>query len=284
MSDNLKGALLMIASMAAFAVEDVLIKLTAGTLGAGLIILAIGAGGAVAFGIAAETKGDRVFSAVFFTRPVLIRTLFDVVATVCFVTALARTPLSLLTAVIQATPLAVTLWAALFMGAQVGWRRWTAILIGLFGVLLIVKPGASEFDPNTIWAIAAMLGLAGRDLATRATPKTVSSMLVGTWGLAALVPVGAAMIWLAETPPQLDLGNGLILTVAIITGLTAYYCIIEAMRTGDVAVVTPFRYSRLLFGLLFAIVIFGERPDIYTLIGAAIILAAGLYTLLRETR
>src|SRR6056297_4023815 len=96
--------------------------------------------------------------------------------TMCFVTAIALTPLSQASAILQATPLAVTLGAALFLAEPVGWRRWSAILVGFAGVLMVVRPGLAGFAPASLFAVQAVFGLAMRDLATRAVPAAISSM------------------------------------------------------------------------------------------------------------
>lgn len=283
MTDNLKGAALMTLAMAGFAIEDMFIKWTATSLGPGMVIFVIGAFGALVFGTAARRQGVNLLGPALWTRPVMARNASEVLATICFVTALTVSPLSLATAILQATPLVVTMGAALMFGAQVGWRRWSAILAGLFGVLLILRPGF-DFEPTTLWAVGGMAFLAIRDLATRATPRDVPTTALATWALAALTPTGLAMIWFTGGFPSLTTFDSLALSGALVLGLAAYYAIIEAMRIGDIPVVTPFRYTRLLFALTIAVTVFGERPDPLTLLGAAIILAAGLYTLWREAR
>ncbi len=284
MTDNLKGALLMTAAMAGFALEDMFIKMTAASHGPGVVILTVGVFGTLCFGALARLRGQSLYGAYVVSRPVFLRNLFEVLATVCFVTALARAPLSLSTAILQATPLVVTLGAMLFLGVQVGWRQWAAICCGLGGVLLILRPGSTGFDPNALWAIAAMIFLAGRDLATRAIPAHVCSMALAMWAMVVLIPTGLVMIGWGQDIPHFEKQDYLRLAGVVIAGLSGYYCIISAMRIGEVAVVTPFRYSRLLFGLVFAVVVFQETPDVYMLVGAAIVLATGLYTILRETR
>jgi drug/metabolite transporter (DMT)-like permease len=105
---------------------------------------------------------------------VLLRNGSEMLATMSFVSAIAMAPLSIVSAILQATPLAVTLGAALFLGAQVGWRRWTAILVGFAGVPVIVRPGASGIDMGSLLAVVGVFLLAARDLATRAVPAACS--------------------------------------------------------------------------------------------------------------
>ncbi len=283
--DNTRGILLMVAAMAGFAIEDMFIKSVAVVMPIGQIIIALGAGGALAFAIIALRKGDPLLSRDLLCAPVILRNLAEIFGTIGFVTAIALTPLSSASAIIQATPLVVTLGAALFLGAEVGWRRWSAIIVGLIGVLIIIRPGLSGFEPASLFAVQAVIGLAIRDLATRAVPPGISSVKLSAYGFAMLIPTGTVLMLVMEqsmvTPTP---GVAAALCAGILVGVFAYYAITAAMRVGEIAVVTPFRYTRLIFALIIGVAVFKERPDAWTLIGAAIIIASGLYTLTREHR
>ncbi|MBZ8119245.1 DMT family transporter [Roseovarius sp. LXJ103] len=281
-SDNLRGAALMTLAMAGFALEDTFLKILSGTLPIGQIFVMLGSGGAICFACLARLKGQAIFFTGALSRPVLIRNLGELIAAVGWLAAIALTPLSSAAAILQATPLAVTLGAALFMGAEVGWRRWAAILVGFLGVLMIIRPGLSGFEPASLFAVLGVIGLAIRDLATRAVPAHISSLQLSAHAFAIVVPVGALMLLVGGggvMPTPLIWVN---LAAALFFGVVAYYWIVGAMRVGEVAVVTPFRYTRLIFALLIGVLIFGERPDLMTLLGAGIIIASGLYTFLRE--
>lgn len=280
--DNLKGMGWMTLAMLGFALADTFIKLTLGALPVGQVIAIFGFGGAVIFGVWAVVKGDTFFDWGLFTKAFVLRLVSEVVGTMCFIIALASIELSLLSAIIQANPLLVTLGAAIFLGADVGWRRWVAILIGLIGVLIIVRPGLAGFDANSLWALGAAIGLTGRDLTTRAIPRDVSTLLLAAWGF---VAAGLSGVILLTVTGGAALPDGLLalqLTGALIFALVAYYAVTAAMRVGDIPTVTPFRYTRLVFALILAFFVFHERPDMWTLIGAAIVIATGLYTLWRE--
>lgn len=282
--ENLRGIALMVAAMAGFALEDMFVKQIAEVMSVGQILATLGLGGALAFGAMAMMRGQRLWSRALLTRPVLLRNLGEVTGTLGFVYALALTPLAVASSILQATPLVVTLGAAVFMGAQVGWRRWSAIAVGLCGVLLIVRPGLSGFDPAALFAVLAVFGLALRDLATRATPRSVGSLQLSTYAFAMLVPLGLGLMAMGDGPVPVDAATWALLAGALVMGVAAYYAIVEAMRVGEVAVVTPFRYTRLIFALIIAMLVFGEQPDTLTLAGAAIIIGSGLYTLWREAR
>ncbi len=282
--ENLRGIALMVASMAGFAVEDTLIKLTAASLPSGQILILLSLMGATIFAALAKARGLTLIGPAIVQRSVVVRNASEMLGTVCYVSAFILAPLSIASAILQATPLVVTLGAAVVLGAPVGWRRWTAIAVGLAGVLIIVRPGAEGFQPASLLAVAAVVLLAARDLATRTAPAHVASLVMAFYGFLAVMPAGAVLLqfqggW--HPVSAQDLGM-MAMTAAV--GVAAYYAIIAAMRTGDVAVVTPFRYSRIIFALILGITVFDETVGRWTLVGAGIVIASGLYTLAREAR
>jgi drug/metabolite transporter (DMT)-like permease len=207
------------------------------------------------------------------------------VGTIGFVTAIALIPLSTASAILQATPLFVTLGAALFLQESVGWRRWTAILVGFCGVLLIIRPGLEGFTWQSLFALQGVVGLGIRDLATRRVPRTTSSLQLSFWAFLVLIPASGLMIWAnGEVIAAPDAITLVYFAIALLIGIGAYYSIVAAMRLGEISFVSPFRYSRILFALVIGISVFGERPDAMTLTGAAIIVGSGIYTLWREQR
>lgn len=283
--DNLRGAGIMVLAMLGFAIEDMFIKLLAGSLPIGQIIGLMATGGAITYALICRSMGLALFSRDMLTAPVLIRNFGELFGTVGFVTAIALTPISTASAILQATPLVVTLGAAVFLGEKVGWRRWSAILVGFVGVMLIIRPGMEGFDYLSLFTLQGVLGLAIRDIATRRIPKSMSSMQLSFLAFVVLIP--AALIlqsvndtwWVAPSPT-----GWLLVGCSIVIGVIAYYGIVAAMRVGEVSFVTPFRYSRLLFALVVGFFVFQERPDALTLLGSVIIVASGIYTVWRERR
>ena len=280
--DNLKGMAWMTLAMLAFALTDMFMVFAAREMPVWQILFLFGMGGAVLFGIWARALGHPWMSPVLLMRSVMIRNAAEVLATVCFVIALSRIPLSTLSAVIQANPLLVTLGAALFLGEKVGWRRWLAIGIGLAGVLLILRPGAESFDPNILYAVAAAIGLSLRDLATRPVPKSVPTPLLASYSFAALALAGGGVLLVSGGWVWPTLMIGLSIPASILSGMVAYFAITSAMRVGEIAAVTPFRYTRLVFAFAIAVVIFDETIEPLTLVGVGIVIATGLYSLWRE--
>ena len=194
--DNRRGILLMVLAMGAFAVEDAVIKAASVTLPVGQIVAIVGLAGATAFGLLCARRGEAVVSRDLLAPPVMLRNASEMVATGAYVLALSLIPLAMASAILQGVPLAVTMGAALFLGERVGWRRWTAVVVGLAGVLLIVRPGMEGFQPASLLAVLGLLALAARDLATRRTPDRVSTFQLAAWGFGSLVPTGAALLLL----------------------------------------------------------------------------------------
>lgn len=283
--DNLRGGALMVLAMLGFALEDMLIKLMASTVSVGQIVGMLGIGSAFIIGPILVLQRQPLFDRSMMTLPILLRAVGELVGTIGFLMAIALTPLSSASAILQATPLFVTLGAALFLQESVGWRRWTAVSVGFFGVLLIIKPGLDGFDWYSLFALQGVFGLGIRDLATRRVPKETSSLQLSFLAFLVLIPSAAILMWANESSfvaltPEL----WLYFCAAIVIGIFAYYAIVAAMRIGEISFVTPFRYTRIVFALVIGIGVFGEDPDTLTLMGAAIIVASGLYTLWRERR
>jgi len=277
--DNFRGILLMTASMAGFAVEDMFIKWAAAGVPTGQILLLLGLFGTPVFAGFARRQGGGFWVRAALHPAVVARNLGEMVGTAGFVTALALTPLTQATAIFQAAPLVVTLGAALFLAEQVGWRRWTAIAVGFCGVMLIIRPGMEGFQLASLWSVVAVIGLSARDVATRKVPGAISTLQLAAWGFASVGVLGRALsggvVWLTGALAGY-------IAAALCLGIAAYWAIIAAMRLGEVSVITPFRYSRLVFALIIGVVVFRERPDAITLIGATIIIGSGLYTFARE--
>lgn len=272
----------MVLAMAFFALEDMFIKAASSTVPAGEILIFFGIGGSLAFMLMTLKRGEPIFHPAILSQPVLLRALSEIIGRLGFTLALVLTPLSSTSAILQATPLVVVMGAAIFFGEKVGWRRWSAILIGFIGVLMIIRPGLEGFQANSLLAVVGMLGFAGRDLATRAAPKVLSNVQLGVYGFLVLIPTGLGLLIYTGGAIIPDLkASGQILG-AIVFGVIAYYSLTLAMRTGEISVVTPFRYTRLVFALILGFLVFGERPDAMTLLGSAIIVTGGIYTLLRN--
>jgi len=283
-SDTSRAIALMIVSMAAFALGDALVKAASEYLSVAQVLIFMALPAVAIFAVLAQRAGQPVFSRDFFARASLLRNGIESLTAICMVSALAAAPLSLVISITQAVPLLVTLGAALVLREAVGPRRWAAILIGLIGVLVMLRPDTSGLSLGALFALGAAVGLAVRDLVTRVTPARIGTLQMATWGMCALVFAGAALMPFTGPHPVIPPMGWVIVGFAAIANAVGYYAITAAMRIGDVAAVTPFRYSRLIFALILAVLVFGERPDALTLLGALIVIGSGLYVMWRERR
>ena len=283
---NLIGSIWMIAAMALFAIEDALLKAAAETLPISQILVLFGAGGALIFAALARRQDNPLVPKEISSRPMLIRAVFEIFGRLFYTLAFVLTPLSSTTVILQATPLVVVAAAAMLFGETVGWRRWAAIFLGLLGVVVIIQPGGDSFTPLSILAVLGMLGFAGRDLASRAAPASLSTAILGLYGFFALIAAGGIYaIYEDKAFVTITLETGILMALACAIGVAAYGALMKAMRTGEVSAVTPFRYSRLLFGLALGVLVFGEALTSDMILGSLLIVASGLFILWRgQTR
>ncbi|ETX15744.1 membrane protein [Roseivivax halodurans JCM 10272] len=285
MSANLRGAILMVLAMVGFAVEDALFKSATSTVSPGLGTLIFGLCGFALYAALVRRAGLPVWTAEYLSRTMIVRTAFEVTGRLFFALALAFAPLSVTSAILQAAPLVVTLGAALVLGERVGPRRWIAMGIGFLGVLLILRPGPDGIELSALFAVIAMIGFAGRDVATRASPPSISATQLGIPGFASVTLAGLLILAFETGAREVPDARAILLLLATaLAGVAAYSGLTQAMRTGEVSVVAPFRYARLLAALILAYIVFGERPDALMFAGAALIVGSGLYTLWRSGR
>ncbi len=284
MSPNLKGALFMIGSMAAFSANDALVKLVAADLPLFQIVFLRGVATTLMLAAVVWAMGRLSFR---IPRGdwglVTWRTLAEIAAMVAFLIALVNMPIANVTAILGALPLTVTLAAYVFLGEPIGWRRLLAILVGFFGVLLIVQPGTDGFTIYSIYALAAVAAVTARDLFTRRFSAEVPSMGVAVFTAAAVGLFGGALS-VTEPWSAMDLRSAALVLGASLFIIAAYVFSIMVMRVGEIGFVAPFRYTGLLWALLLGWVIFDEWPDALTLLGGGIVVATGLFTLWREQR
>jgi len=276
------GALWMIAAMAGFAVEDSFVKATTATLPIGQVLVLFGLAGAVVFAFLARVRHEKLVTSDVLSVAMNIRVVFEVGGRLFYVLALALIPLSAATVILQATPIVVVAAAALLFHEKVGWRRWTAIVLGMCGVLVILQPGTEGFSMLSLLAVAGMLGFAGRDLASRAAPVSLGTAVLGFYGFLAVVVAGLIFaLWSGTVFVMPDTYALLLLAGAVGSGVIAYSCLMKAMRTGEVSAVTPFRYIRLIFGIGLGVVLFQERVTGWMMIGSVMIVLSGLFIMWR---
>lgn len=280
--ENLKGILFMILAMAGFAFEDLFIKMLSAYFPISEVIMILGFTGSIVFLIIAIFQNAPIIHKDLLDKYVIMRTICELLGAVFFVTAIALTPLSSASAILQITPLLVTIGAVIFFREKVGWRRWSAVFVGFMGVLLILRPGFGGFMPASIFALLGSVFLAARDLSTRAMKVDLPSVTIALYAFIAF-GISGILIIPFNSPMVIPSLNQIMYFIGASTfGVFAYYSLVISSRIGEMSVISPFRYSRIVFAMLLAIIILGERPDSFTLIGAAIIVLSGMYTFVRE--
>lgn len=284
-SDNMRGAGLMALGMAAFTLNDSVMKSVGSQMDLFQAIFVRGVFATALIGLLAWRAGA------FQSRPdrrdnrlIALRAVAELGATFCFLTALVQMPIANVTAILQTLPLTVALAAFFVLGERFGWHRGLAILIGLVGVLFIVRPGSEGFNSFSLLAMVAVLFVTVRDLTARNLSRTVSSMLVAfVTSLVVTLAAGAVSVWLNRWT-ALSPGQTGFLALASLFIFVGYYCAIAAMRVGDVSFVAPFRYTALIWAILLGWLVFGDIPSGWSSLGMAVIAGAGIYTWMRERK
>lgn len=283
-SDNLTGALLMMASMASFTLNDTMLKAMAGEVPLFQLLFLRGILTTVAVALIAWAMGALALRLPAREwRIIALRVLAETGAAYFFLSALFHMPIANVTAILQALPLTITLAAALFLREPVGWPRLLAILAGFAGVMLIIRPGTAGFDFHALYALVAVAFVTLRDLSTRRLSPATPSMLVTLVTSAAIMVFFGLAGLFSDWAPMTGREIGLTLGAAVMI-VGGYLFSIMVMRVGEIGVVAPFRYTGLIWALMLGWLAFGEWPTPLTLIGAAIVAASGLFTLWRESR
>ncbi|WP_439627286.1 DMT family transporter [Shinella sp.] len=281
---NAKGALFMVVAMAGFTCNDALVKSVTDAMNVGQIMFVRGLMTTVLVVAIAWWMGALGSWRVVLQPALMLRLVAEILASLAYISALGAMPLANTASILQALPLAVTLGAALFLGEQVGWRRWLAIIAGFAGVLIVIRPGPEGFSMAAVYVIASVVGAAARDLATRRIDPNVSTLFISVITATSITVVGGALIvpmggWQPMSGDVLSR-----LAIASVLLLVGYQAIILAMRTGEISFIAPFRYTSLIWAIAIGFLFFGEIPDIWMTVGALIIVASGLYTFYRENR
>ena len=282
LNDNLLGAALMTCCVLAYVLNDAVMKLLFADID---FFQAIFLRGLVSLPplliLAFMTKTLLQKYSAKNQRLMIIRILAEIGTTVTFLTALKHMPLANVTAILQSLPLAITMAAAIFLGEPVGWRRWSAICVGFTGVLIIIRPGLAGFNSYSLLALAAVILLTVREISTRQLDNKVPTVTVAlstTLGITAF----AALMLIGTEWAEINFVSWSLIIAAAAAVTVATLLSVVAMRTGDIGFVSPFRYTSLIGAIGLGILLFGEWPDGVTLLGAAIIAFAGIYSLYRE--
>ncbi len=273
----------MVLSMGGFAVEDLFLKILSESVPVSQILIYVGIAATVLLSIISIKKRIPVLKInIYSNKLFIIRSLIDMMGAVLILTSISLMPLSTVSSILQALPLFITFGAVLIYKESVGWRRWSAVSFGFIGVILILKPGLSSFYPSSCIVLLAVGCLALRDLVTRKISEDIHSITVSLYAFILTTIGGVACIPFFGNFVILTITQWLFVLTITLFGCFSYLMLVLATRKGDISVISPFRYSRLIFALVLAILVLNERPDTLTLFGAAIIVASGYYTIWRE--
>lgn len=272
----------MIIAMGCLTLTDLLIKVASQTLPIGQVMISYGVGSLIVFWALLRIKGESIRLAPLTNPTVIFRNIGDLIALNGMFLALVYVPLSTIGAVIQTVPILVTAAAALFLGERVGMRRASAIFVGFLGALLIIQPGAASFDITAILVLIAAIGMALRDIATKLVRENLSTLLLTFYSCFLFIISGGVLLIIDGGASVPVVGNSVTISAMIVTGSLGFFFMTEAVRLGEMSVVSPFRYTRLLFSMAAGILILGEQVNASMIIGSALTILSGLYIWRRE--
>ena len=273
--------LYMTLSMGSFTLSDLALKWACEILPTGQVMFILGLGCCALFWSIVGRKKEKALTKVFFVPAVLLRTVGEAVAVIFIFLALIHSAFTSVAAILQTLPLLMTLISFLFLGEKVGVHRLVAVVVGFAGVLLIIRPGLDSFDIFSLYAVLAVIGMSMRDVGSRLSPASISASMLALYGSMTFVLIGLVMMYFGGVKmPTLE-ASGYLLAMILFASSGSYYTT-KAMRVGEISVISPMRYTRLLFGMLVGVFILHEQVDLYMLIGSAIVVMAGLYVLFRE--
>ena len=278
---TLRAGLYMVITTACFVVGDTCIKLIGTTLPVAQVICLIGLVSSLFLLMLCGQQGILKDVPLIFTRTVLLRSLFDAMASFMFVSALMHMPLANLSSVMQSVPLVVVAVGVIFLGEKVGLSRIAAVIAGFVGVLLIVKPTPQTISIYEFFAVGAVIVVAFRDLVTKRIPAHVP-LLVIAFANAIFISLSGLGVGLVQGFTTVEawqlallLGAGLFVTIS-------YFFIVATVRLGDLSATAPFRYSEVVFAIIAGILVFNEYPDAISYAGMALVIGAGLFAAHRE--
>ena len=280
-SNNLKGALLGLLSMAIFATHDAVVKSLGGTFTAFQIVFF-----AALFSFPIITVillKDRREGHLRPVHPwwVLVRAVCNVVTGVSAFYAFSKLPLAQVYPLLFATPLLITVMSIPVLGETVRLRRWAAVIVGLLGVIVVVRPGQADLTLGHFAALtSAVCGALASVIVRKIGPdeRSVVLLLYPMMGNFVVMAIAMPFVYVPMELP--DLGA---LAIIALFGLTASFLQILAYRAGEAVIVAPMQYSQIIWAVIFGYFFFGESVDGQTMIGAAIVIVSGLYIVFRES-
>jgi drug/metabolite transporter (DMT)-like permease len=281
LSANTRGVLAMIGACACFSANDAATKVAVAWLPATEIV-AIRAVFTLLFALAIITvRRELAFLPRIWDVKIVVRAFSEAFVGILLITALGYMALANATAIMMIQPFLMAVAAVLFFKESVGWRRWLSIAVGFAGMLLVVKPATEAFNAVSLLVVAATFFVLVRDMLTRRIAADVPTTVISF--ASATVAVGVGALGAAAEPWMMPSTQALIwviVSAAFLMG--AFVFLVIAFRIADISYVAPFRYALVVFAVILGIVLFGEIPDRWSLIGIALIVGSGIYMVHRE--
>jgi drug/metabolite transporter (DMT)-like permease len=276
---NRRGVLAMSAGMASFVTNDSLVKYVSQTLPGSQLIFIRGLFAIVLVLAIAHAMRATGHLGALRERRVLLRAGFDAFATMTYLTSLFHLPLANATAINMATPLFITLFAVIGFAEKVGPRRWAALAAGFAGVLLVVQPTAAGFNAYALLCLGGTLLHASRDLTTRTIAARIPSIIITlSTAIAVTLLAGVFGLVMRDWQPVNAQQLGLLAAASVFLS-GGYYLLTVAMRSGEMSLVAPFRYTGLLFALVLGFLVWGDVPNALAWAGIALLVGAGIVVL-----
>ncbi|MBZ4689883.1 MAG: family transporter [Cereibacter sp.] len=279
---NLRGALFALASFAIYASHDVVVKI----LGAYYSPIQI-----IFFSqlltfplVTVMLMNDRTDGNLRPRHPwwTVLRSACTVITGVSAFYAFSVLPLAQTYAILFATPLLITLLAIPVLGETIGIRRGLAIVAGLAGVMIVLRPGAEALSLGHLAALTAAVTSSLASITVRKIGQAERSVVLLIYPMMAnFIALGLALPFVYQPMPVEHFG---MIGIIAACGFVAMLAIIAAYRVGEAVIVAPMQYSQMVWAAIFGALIFHERPDLFTWVGAAVIIGSGLYIVLRESR
>ncbi|MEM9350238.1 MAG: DMT family transporter, partial [Pseudomonadota bacterium] len=246
---NIRGIAFMLLSMAGFAISDGFVKALTNTISAGQLLVVFGVTGGAILAVMSKARGATL-SGPWLTSPIfLTRLATDMLAAAAVVSSFALVPLSLVSAILQVSPLVAAAFAVWLLGESLGPRRLLAILAGLVGVLIMIEPWGERLELGALLAFFGASMFALRDVLTRKMPADVPSDAMVTYGFFAMAPAGVIVLTIEPSIAPMDVTAVLLTLGGVLSGIFGYTMITLASRIAEISAIAPFRYARLLFAL-----------------------------------
>src|SRR5215831_8263085 len=227
----------------------------------------------------------RYGAGLFHTRRLglhVMRSVLNVFSMLAFFIGLSMTPLARATALSFTAPLFTALLSALFLGEVFRWRRWSAILAGFFGALIILRPGQVGLDTGAVLVLVSSLLWSMALIDIKVLGRTDSSMTITAYVTVLMIPMTLIPALLVWQTPMLDLWGWLIFIGVI--GTLGQLIVTEAVKLADMTVLIPFDFLKLVWAAFLGIIFFAEVPDLLTWVGGAIVFGSSLYIAWREAK